>query len=120
ALARQVFAVHVRDSLAHDEPQLAEERLPRLREIMLDPLQGIDVRFLEHVRRRYAAGEPVIEPQFHHAPQLVAVAIEQLRKRSLTSGLQAGDEPGDLRFGIGWHNGISGNGSPYLKTEGGS
>ena len=96
--------MNVGESLPDHQPQPAEERLIRLLEVVLDPLERVDVRFLQHVGRRHAAGEPVVEPQLHHAPQLVAMLVEQLRERGLVAGSQASDERGNLGIGFSGHS----------------
>jgi hypothetical protein len=61
----------------------------------------------------------VIESQLHHAPEPLAMAVEELRERGLITGPQTGHKRGDFRIGFRRHtHATARRGSLILKRDG--
>ena len=68
--------MHVRQPLAHDQPQPQKRRELRVPQVIVQPLGGIQIRLLEHVRGVEPSPEPPIQAQVDHPAETVTVPLK--------------------------------------------
>jgi hypothetical protein len=102
----QMLPVDVRHALANHQAEPPEERLIGLIEIVFDPFQGIDVRFLKNIRWRHSPGQAMIESELHHSTEFLAVFVEEFRKRCAISASQTRNQCSDFGIGFSGHRNL--------------
>jgi hypothetical protein len=86
-----VSAVQLGQPIAGELPQPRIERERAILEIIGELLDRLGQRFLDHIRRIEAGGQPAIHAHGYHLPQTVLVANEQMlacRQVALLSPLE--------------------------------
>ena len=73
--------MQVREPLADDQPQPQEWRELRVLQVIVQPPRGIQIRFLNYVRRVEPSPEPPVQAQVDHPQEAIPMPLEQLRER---------------------------------------
>jgi hypothetical protein len=73
-------------ALPGDEPKPEEERHSGMAQVFGQPFRSFELRFLQHIGWIDSPTESSVQSQSNHAPQSIAVALEQLsQNRSIAA-----------------------------------
>ena len=95
-LCPQVLAMHLDEPLRRYPGGARGKRHPRVRLVMREALQRIDVSLLQDVGCRDPALQPAIDPELDHPPEPIPVSREQVGQRLLIALLEAVEQLLDI------------------------